>query len=237
VTDRHNQSFFGQSTGMFIQSSSKHEPFIFLQFIKKKSDGSWESSKREGKKVKFSLEEIVMILEVLKKNIKSWTTVHSFKEDKTPISIKWEGDQKIWINVGDYPKMLSFSQIEIMKLLLHHILQEKIEFATISEIKGGIERNSKENNSSSTQKTPKIKRNPEKPEIIIVEEISSKDDLTAVKGIITGETEKAVLLKLDNGSENWFPKSTIKSEYSPEQVTFQKFLIDSWIIEKNKIAV
>jgi len=238
VTDKHNQSFFGQSTGMFIQSSSKHEPFIFLQFIKKKGDGSWEKpSKREGKKIKCGLEEIVMILNVLRKKSKSWSTVHIFKDEKTPISVKWEGDQKIWVNVGDYPKMLSIPQIEIMKLLLHHILQEKIEFATISEIKGGIERSSKENNSSSTQKTVEIKRNPEKPEITIVEEISSKDDLTTVQGIITGETEKAVLLKLDSGAENWFPKSTIKSEYSPEQVTSQTFLIDSWIIEKNKIAV
>ena len=33
MTDNHNQSFFGQSTGMLVQSSSKHEPFIFLQFI------------------------------------------------------------------------------------------------------------------------------------------------------------------------------------------------------------
>jgi len=67
MTDKHNQSFFGQSTGMFIQSSSKNEPFIFLQFIKKKGDGSWEKpSLREGKRVKCGLEEIIMILNVLK---------------------------------------------------------------------------------------------------------------------------------------------------------------------------
>jgi len=38
-------------------------------------------------------------------------------------------------------------------------------------------------------------------------------------------------------TENWFPKSTIKSQYSPEKESLQTFLIDSWIIEKNKIAV
>ncbi len=42
MTDNHNQSFFGQSTAMFVQSSSKNEPFIFMKFIKKKGDGSWE---------------------------------------------------------------------------------------------------------------------------------------------------------------------------------------------------
>jgi hypothetical protein len=46
-----------------------------------------------------------------------------------------------------------------------------------------------------------------------------------------------VLLKLNSGAENWFPKSTIKSQYSPEKETSQTFLIDSWIIEKNKINI
>ncbi len=77
----------------------------------------------------------------------------------------------------------------------------------------------------------------EESELIVVEEISGGDDLTKVQGIIAGETEKAVLLKLKSGAENWFPKSTIKSQYSPEKETSQTFLIDSWIIEKNKIAV
>ncbi|MCK4284766.1 MAG: hypothetical protein KAX18_01135, partial [Candidatus Lokiarchaeota archaeon] len=102
-----------------------------MKFIKKKGDGSWEKlSTREGKTIKVSLEEVVMILEVLKKKMKSWSTVHSFKEDKTSISISWEGETKVWFNIGDYPKMLSFAQIEILKLLLLHLLEEKIEFAT-----------------------------------------------------------------------------------------------------------
>jgi hypothetical protein len=219
---------------MFIQSSSKSEPFIFLQFIRKKGDGTWEKlSTREGKTVKCSLEEIVMILEVLKKSIKSWTTIHSFKDDKTPISVKWEGDQKIWINVGDYPKMLSFSQIEIMKLLLQHILQEKIEFATIPEKKSGVSIDVKQE-ATPPQSQERIEK---KPELVVVEEISGGEALTKVQGIIAGETEKAVLLKFNNGAENWFPKSTIKSQYSPEKEITQTFLIDSWIIEKNKIAV
>lgn len=54
--------------------------------------------------------------------------------------------------------------------------------------------------------------------------------------MITEETEKAVLLKLDSGAENWFPKSTIKSHYSPERDLSQIFLVDSWILERKKIA-
>lgn len=54
--------------------------------------------------------------------------------------------------------------------------------------------------------------------------------------MINGETEEDVLLKLNNGVENWFPKSTIKSHYSPEKEISQIFLIDSWILERKKIA-
>ena len=78
---------------MFIQTSSKTEPFIFLKFIKKKNNGTWEKmSNGEGKTIKCGLEEIVMMLEVLKKKKKTWSTVQSFKEEKTPIYINWEGD-------------------------------------------------------------------------------------------------------------------------------------------------
>jgi hypothetical protein len=212
---------------MFIQSSSKSEPFIFMKFIKKKGDGSWEKlSTREGKTIKVSLEEVVMILEVLKKKMKSWSTVHSFKEDKTSISISWEGETKVWFNIGDYPKMLSFAQIEILKLLLLHLLEEKIEFATISDM-----------SKNQIVIDQPVTKKQEKPELTVIEEINSESDLRKVEGVITGETDKAVLLKLNSGAENWFPKSTIKSQYSPEKETSQTFLIDSWIIEKNKINI
>ena len=237
MTDNHNQSFFGQSTGMFIQSSLKTDPFLFMKFIKKKGDGSWEKlSTKEGKTIKVGLEEVVMILRVLTKKIKSWSTVHSFKEEKTPISVNWDGDTKIWFNVGDYPKMLGIPQIEIMKLLLQHILHEKIEFATVSDKSdrpsGIFTDESKEVFNRQNSEVDEVK-----PELVVVEEISSAENLTKVQGTITGKTEKALLLKLDSGVENWFPKSTIKSQYSPENETSQTFLIDSWIIEKNKIAI
>ncbi len=158
--------------------------------------------------------------------MKSWSTVHSFKEDKTPISVSWEGENKVWFNVGDYPKMLSFAQIEILKLLLLHLLEEKIEFATTSD----MPRNQVTIDQNLTNKQ-------EVPELAVIEEVNSENDLKKVEGVIAGETDKAILLKLNNGAENWFPKSTIKSQYSPEKQTPQTFLIDSWIIEKNKINI
>jgi hypothetical protein len=225
VVDNHNQSFFGQSTGMILQSSSKAEPFIFLRFLKKKENGVWEkSSTGEGKTIKCNLEEIVMMLEVLKKKIKSWSTVHSYKDDKTPISFSWEGESIIWINVGDYPKMMNFAQVEIMKLLLDHILQEKIENATVSD---GTKKPS----------LPKASENiiEKQVRLEITEEIETDSD-SNLKGSISGETEKALLLKIQSGDEIWVPKSIIKSKYNNEVKSEQNFLVDSWFLEKKNLA-
>ena len=64
--DTHSKSFFGQNTGLIVSSSSKTDPYFFIRCIKKKPGGSWEKpSSGEGKVVKCSLDEIVMILEVL----------------------------------------------------------------------------------------------------------------------------------------------------------------------------
>ena len=73
MTDKHNQSFFGQATGLTIQSGSKNDPYFFLKCIKKKNGGIWEKpSKGEGKTFKCSLEEMIMILQVLKRKINSF---------------------------------------------------------------------------------------------------------------------------------------------------------------------
>lgn len=233
MVDKHNQSFFGQSTGMFIQSSSKSEPFIFLQFIKKKENGTWEKlSLKEGKTIKYNLEEIVMLLRVLEGKLRSWSTVHVFKEEKTPISISWEGEAKLWFNVGDYPKMLNFAQIEILRRLIDHILQEKIEFATVSSSK-----NSNHTIATSPIESTNPMKLPEEDNIIIAEEIDLGDGIIKITGSIKGETEKALLININNGTESWFPKSVIKSTFNAENSAEQSFSVDSWFLEKNKIEI
>jgi len=214
---------------MFIQTSSKKESFIFLRFIKKKNNGTWEKlSNGEGKTIKCGLEEIVMILEVLKKNKKTWSTVHSFKAEKTPISISWEGDSKVWFNVADYPKMLSFTQIEILKMLLSHILEEKIIFSTIPDIM--------KSNISSRDKTKIVEQSKNTDDgLTIKEELGN--NLKKMKGSITGETDKALRVTIENGDEIWIPKSIIKSQYDVETKLKQTFLIDSWFLEKNNLLM
>lgn len=229
MTNNHSQSFFGQATGLTINSTSKDDPFIFLKCIKKKPDGTWEKpSQGEGKTIKLSLDEMVMILKVLKRKIESWSSFHSYKENKTQISFSWEGNDghKLWINIGNYSKLLGEAQIEIFKLLLKHLIKEKIEFATISNI-------SKQRTINDPEKEdfkPTIMNNS------VIKEQMSESKKAEIIGSIKAETGKAILLVFNNGQEAWIPKSTIYSNYKPEIGLNQTFLTENWILKRNNIS-
>ncbi|MBY8982206.1 MAG: hypothetical protein KGD57_04600 [Candidatus Lokiarchaeota archaeon] len=135
MTDSHIYSFFGKETAIILQTSSKNKPYIFLRCIKKNKNDIWEKwSKNEGKAIKFSIEEIIMILRVLHGKQPSWSTYHRFNEKQTQISFNMQNNEQLFISIDKYKKMLSIAQIEVLKLLLEHILKEKIEFATKFEV-------------------------------------------------------------------------------------------------------
>lgn len=237
MVDNHSYSFFGQKVGLIIQSSSKNEPHIFFRLIKSKNDGSWEKpSVGEGKVIKFSLEEMVWIIRVLDKETDSWSSFHTFKDSKTQISFKWENreNKKLWIHIGKYSKVLEYAQIKILELLMKHILKEKIQFATTLNI-------SKKSNSGFMSST------------IVQEEIitnrengynskkysknkSNSSKVQSINGIIKSETDKALLIQFDNGTEIWIPKSKIHSNFDKSKNVNQEFMIDDWILEKNKVV-
>jgi len=235
MVDKHSQSFFGKSSGLTIQSSSRNEPFIFLKCIKKKADGLWEKpSKGEGKTIKCSLDELIMISEVLHKRLENWVGYHNFNDTKTQITFKWENERKerLYINIGSYSKMLSFSQIEILRLLLNHMLSEKIEYATSSnfseEWKGKSQnvtnrKNTNEQGSNSSSST--IQKNIE----------TSEKPSCQIEGAIKNETQKALLITFQNDRECWIPKSAIRSNYVSDQEKQQYFVIDTWLLEKNNL--
>lgn len=237
MTDNHSQSFFGQTTGITINSPSKSENYIFMKCIKKKQDGSWEKpSMGEGKTIKISLEEMVMILKVLKGKLPNWTTYHKFNENKTQISFKWENEAKksLWINIGKYPKMLGVPQVEIFKLLLKHLIKEKIEHATILNLSklsantGGI-RNTRKSTVEIISEKINIEKNTEPSAK------ANTNEKIQINGLINGETEKALLLNFETGQELWVPKSTIHSQFNSLKGENQSFLIDNWILKRNKI--
>ncbi len=225
MADNHNQSFFGQSTGLTIQSASKSEPYIFLRCIKKKEDDTWEKpSKGEGKTIKCSLDEMVMMLQVLKREIQSWSSYHSYKDKKTQISFNWEenDNDRLWINIGDYKKMLGFAQAEIFRMLLKHILKEKINNATVSSL------TNLKNSGGNGAENPQIGKNSEKNRKLNTEK-------SEINGSIKTETEKALLVVFDSGKEVWIPKSTVRSQYASDLGVNQSFVIDNWILERNQV--
>lgn len=239
MVDKHSQSFFGKSSGLTIQSSSKDESFIFLKCIKKKGDGLWEKpSKGEGKTIKCSLDEIVMISEVLHKRIENWSSYHNFNDTRTQISFKWENEKKerLYINIGSYSKMLNFSQIEVLKLLLNHMLSEKIEFATTSNFSEGrkgpqkVISGSQSNDRNGQDSKPPVPDNQENLEV-------SEKPSCQVEGAIKNETQKALLITFQNDRECWIPKSAIRSSYLLDQKKQQSFVIDTWLLEKNNLLI
>ena len=73
MTDYHIKTFYGQKSSIILESPSKSVAHIFISIINRKEDGTWErKAEGEGKTVKISMEEIICILEVLKKKSANW---------------------------------------------------------------------------------------------------------------------------------------------------------------------
>ncbi len=238
MANSHSHSFFGQNTGLIIYSSSREDSFIFFRCIKRKSDGIWEKpTSGEGKVIKCTLDEMVMILQVLNRDLLTWQSFHTYKDIKTPISFSWEDEKAkiLWINIANYSKMLKFAQAEILMLLISHILKEKIKYSTSSNKHyNNIEHREKD----VSQKTD-FKKSDNIDNSLISPIINSKPNIlkevSNIDGIIKSETVKALLINFDAGKEIWIPKSTIRCQYDPQKNLTQKFLIDNWILNRNKI--
>jgi len=221
----HNKSFFGEGTGIIFDSGQSSSPAIFLTFIKKKKDGSWEKpSQKEGRAIRFSLVEVAFILQVLSGDKNEWETIHSFKERKA--SISFEHDSEVLsIKVGNYIKILNYGEIEVFKILLEHVLQEKV--ITSTEV---IRREEVTELKKKTQKitTEKVLEDNNNVESVLVE-------TAFLNGVCNGETEKALLIAFEGKKEIWVPKSAIVSRYDSNLKNSQEFEIDTWILKKNQL--
>jgi len=231
MTDYHTKTFYGQKSSITLTSPSKSAPYVFLSCINRKEDGSWENtSKGEGKTVKISTEEIICILEVLLKKSANWRGFHVRSLPTTEIFVGWEDESRqiIKIQIESYKKKLQFPNLNFFRLMLEHILSEKIEFAT------------------------SIRKNELADEIygLFVERITTRDGLAVVETTeyeVTGElaelevkikveSPKALLITLESDKEFWIPKSTIHNNYDVEnKAKLQTLIVDKWIIEKQRI--
>lgn len=215
MTDSHLYTFFGKNMGLIVRSFSKTDPFLFLHMIKRKLNGEWEKpSSNEGKMIKISLEELILILQVAERKKNSWKTEHEYNNNITEIMINWEGntDERLWIFVDKYSKVLNSGEIELFHRLLTHILEEKIEFSTNSH---------------------NLKQLEDKQ---LDKENYSKDNiLVKVQGMIKKSTKKALLIIFGNSTETWIPKSSIQNDYNIAFKGTQSFLIEQWILQKKGI--
>jgi hypothetical protein len=240
MTNSHLKSFFGQNSALIVESPQKSLPFIFLKCIKKKEDGSWEKMK-EGKTVKITIEEIICILEVLNRKSANWRGYHVFKDYQTEIYVAWEDKsrQVCVFRIGDYEKKLRFPNNRFLTLLLKHILSEKIEFAT--------------SDTYANEEVDKEKISDENGDYrVFSEQIFARDGLQVIETTghdlspdkieisakIKAKSPKAILIDINGDKEFWIPKNTIHSKYDLEdREKIQKFLVDRWIIKKNKIKL
>ncbi|MFX0011418.1 MAG: hypothetical protein ACFE9R_13985 [Candidatus Hermodarchaeota archaeon] len=237
MADFHTKTFYGNKTSIVISSPSKSIPYIFLSCLHRKEDGSWEKTfEGEGNTVKLSIEEIICILEVLNRKSANWRGFHVFRDRKTEIYVGWEDEsrQVLRVKLGTYTKKLRFPNTSFLSMLLEHILTEKIEFATsgTAEVKKGKEIDDENEYGLFTEHITS------RDGLTVVEttEYGVSKDTTELQARIKVESPKALLITLDNNLEFWIPKSTIHSSYDINNKTEkQSFIVDKWIVERNKI--
>lgn len=232
MVDSHTKRFYGQNAALILSSPSKDIPYIYMSIMRKK-DGLWE---KDQKTVKLSIEEIICILEVLKCNNANWRGYHVFKDSSTEIYVGWESEARdvLKINLGEYRKKLRFPNTNFMTLLLEHLLNEKIEFATSSTIKPENEKVSdSEYGVFSEQITAR-----DGLHVVETTEYDLEKEVMQIYAKIKVNGPNALLITLDIGNEFWIPKNTVHNNYDvSEKEKFQNLVVDKWIIEKNIIGI
>ncbi len=238
MTDYHTKTFYGQKSSISLTSPSKSVSYVFLSIFNRKEDGTWErTSEGEGKTVKITIEEIICILEVLNKNSANWRGFHVFKERKTEIYVGWEKESRevIQIKIGDYVKKLRFPNLNFLTMILEHILGEKIEFAT----SGITEKKSKDGDAHEEDEYGVFSEHilaRDGLQVVETTEFGVSKETIEIKAKIKVESPKALLITLESDKEFWIPKSTIHSKYDLEnKKKLQTFIVDKWIIEKQRI--
>lgn len=210
MSDVHLKTFHGQSVDLVVESKSKYDQFVYIHFVSK------DLLERRKLLIKYSLEEIAMVLCVLRKDLFKWSSYH--KED-LKVTFIWEDKtwQILWVHAGNYSKALSLGQIEVFKLLIMHLLDEKVIFAT------------SKNEIASETRLEGLSNQYKYLETVGVEAINK------VKGRIVNQTEKAILINFIDNFEAWIPKSAIHSYFNPKKTSLQSFLIENWILKKNNL--
>ena len=257
--NHHNYSFFGQKTGMLLDSAEINQPCLYLRFLKKKQDGSWEKpSQGEGKNIKLNLLEMIAILRIFRTQNTKWSTVHKFGEETTSITVE-NKNNIISFMISGYVKQLKYPESVLFTDLLDHIYHEKIVNAT-----GNNSKNSKSNGASKVNRqqsninnrdsqihnlsdvpipeypeelNEKNKKTQEKRIDIDPEQwynsLKTNDDFKLIPGAVNEERAKAVNFHITDLISIWVPNSCInKSQEESKEGVWVKdwFLKKKWLI-------
>ena len=206
----HLKRFHGQNVDLIVESKSKFDNFVYFHFTNMILEES------NNLVIKYSLEELAMILCILRKEIFIWK---SYRDENLEVTFVWEDKNALvlWIHAGNYSKALYVGQIEVLKLLIMHIVNEKVIYATSK-------------NKLNTDKFSKVPKNRDKYlEFALVETINR------IEGKVINQTNKAVLIRFKDKMEAWIPKSTIHSRFSTKISSSQSFMIENWVLKKNNL--
>ena len=254
----HDQGFFGQKSALLFNSGDWAEPYAYLKCIKKTPTGWEKPSNQEGKTVKLSLTELIALHDVLRGKKRKWTTVHQFQEERTSISVGWQqSPDEIWFAIADYRKKIQYPETTLFHKLLAHIIEEKIEYSTTTQNPGERQQErtptiqtiaiqkTKSNHPTSTpykkrqnttesgsKENSRIKENTQPYSSDFQEKVK---DVSRIEAKISNETDKAILLVLENKIEHWFPKTAIVKGNLQQGDYIRPLLIKNWILKTKKL--
>ncbi len=217
--ERHNQSFFGQKTAILFDSGASNDSYSYFRFIKK-NDAGWERpSENGGKAIKLSIQELICILDVLNGEKESWNTVHKYNSETTSLSFACENRTqysfKFSVSSGSngYVKQIIYPESKFLRILLDHIIKEKIENATGYKPQSAQEESSEEpipqahlgsaviNTINASQKKSENQRPQEKKMQIQANNMSPMENVSSfISEIQKPEVHRAEIQKLENQS-------------------------------------
>ena len=126
----HKLSLFGQKVAVLLDSPDWSDQYLYMRFLKKKEDNTWEKpSAKEGKVIKINLLEAIAIRDLCNSNGGKWSTVHVFGEEKTSISMEKE-NQNLKFNIPGYSKFIQYPESVLFTELMIHLVSEKIQNST-----------------------------------------------------------------------------------------------------------
>ncbi len=130
LIDEKVEFFFSQKTGIIFSNDSKDDGIINIKCCKKNKNGEWDK-KEECKNDKINFRELISLCDYLNSKKTEYKPGNIFYKSENEISFAWDefGPNVFWITIDDYKRSLNYSETELLRRLINHLVAEKIRFA------------------------------------------------------------------------------------------------------------